>query len=430
MELSFETIGWYLSYDEKGRYPVDPTKPISPNEKGEVILYLTHRPVQQPDGTWVEWFLPNGAGEAYSCRYGFSANLVQFTKYVLRTGDKRKLTYSVNFSDIEIEEFFIGFDIARDDLFNKWPTSLKTIPDFTDTSNALYLKLEDVKGKLGGKVTAGDFYISFEKLPDYVDGVNYKMCRINSDNNGVIVDIPYKKEYTYALLARLIETPEDKDVIIYKDLFTEIFWNSEDEGVYLKLTPLVGDSKIYKISSKPVFRGDNIYLVVKKTPDSLSVNCNGEINTYDFHVIDYPEEYVEQDKDISISTWEDLDSSNLYNRTGSTWWWYCGYDYSYKKFEPNDVNRGNFVNEEVIALLFGKDFADKVFDFSTQRIRPNQEFFSSILYKPIKITITGATKPFYIGVMLNPVRFATVVKRVWKVDKDGKLVYEDIVYVV
>jgi len=52
------------------------------------------------------------------------------------------------------------------------------------------------------------------------------------------------------------------------------------------------------------------------------------------------------------------------------------------------------------------------------------------LYKsPLKITISNITKSFYIGGILNPLRYTAVVRRTYKVNKN-ELTYEDKVYIV
>ena len=424
MEYSLESLGWYFSYDKAGKYPIDTSKPLEVQSgSNSMTIYFTHRPVQQEDGSWVEWFVPISSGEwaRYYDRYwggwyDYVGDPFNAKKIQVLAGYKKQKTYDVNFSNIAVEEFFMAYDNNRDNLFDNWPQSYNKLTDYVDTTNSFYIKFEDFKDKLGGNSTFGNQWVKFKDTPDYVDGVNYESCNLK-DNTSTIEGVPYKTTRTIAMLAKLLEEGEE-DVVMYKDSYIEVYWNSEDSGVYLKITPMVGELTEHRISQKPVFTGDNIYFVISKGKDSLNYNCNGNTGEIGFGSnIEYLEEYVEQNPNIKVS------QSNTGGRTIS------GNNYCTINISPNKNRSPFFCLDEIKKIFPVSDDIASYIDNPRTNLTSNHYLFDFQLYNPLKITISNITEAFYIGGILNPLRYAGIVKRTYRV-KDNEMAHEDKYYVV
>jgi len=351
MVISFEQLGWFFAWDKEGRYPVDPTQPMTVPDKNGLTLYLVNRKTQNKDGNWEEWLLISN-GERQNCYYWYyyttcgGWNVVinnnMKMKYQIIAGQKKTNFMNLDFSNYALEELFIGNNIDRENLFKSWPTSLKKITDYTDATNGCYIKFVDLKNKLGGNSTFGNYWITLKEIANYVDGVNYEMVDLRN-NNLTIQSVPYKNNYTIAFLGRLLEE-SDSDIELYKDLFTTIYWNAEDQGIYMKNTPLVGELQVTKISTSPIFVDDNIYIALIKTGNKIQFNCNGNSGEIDIPGVDYLEEYVEKDDtlDLKIAGKTNKDPwSLLYNMKNK----------NTKNF-TNWENRGNFINYKQILNIF------------------------------------------------------------------------------
>ena len=434
MVISFEQLGWYFAWDKEGRYPIDPTQPVTVPNKSSLTMYLVNRKKQNEDGTWEEWFVvSDGEKQHYESSYWggetrYYINKSMQMKYQIIAGQKKINFIDLNFSNYAIEELFIGNNVDREDLLTQWPNSLKKITDFTDVTNGCYIKFSDLKNKLGGDSTFGNKWITVEEIADYVDGVNYEMIDLRG-NNLTVQSIPYKNNSALAFLGKLLKESYE-DIELYKDLFTRIYWNAEDQGVYMENTPLVGELQITKLSASPIFVDDNIYIALIKTANKIQFNCNGNTGEINVMGVDYLEEYVESNNNIS------LDSKCLCSYSKSNCLFqnefkrlpYSDYEFITKNF-TNWENRGNFINQKQIEKIF-PGLTQEIIDDRGETSVDKNVLCDSILYKnPIEVIISNITEPFYITAILNPVKRLPVVKRTWRVE-NNELVYEDKVYVV
>ena len=432
MVISFEQLGWYFAWDKEGRYPIDPTQPVTIPNKSELTIYLVNRKKQNEDGTWEEWFvISNGEYRERNYVYHWTqyhVNKSMQMKYQIIAGQKKINFMELNFSNYALEELFVGDNLNRKDLLTQWPNSLKKITDYTDATNGCYIKFSDLKNKLGGDSTFGNKWVTVKEIANYIDGVNYEMVDLRN-NELTVQSIPYKNNSTIAFLGRLLEESYE-DVELYKDLFTRVYWNAEDQGIYMENTPLVGEMQIIKLSTSPIFVDDNIYIVLVKTGNKVQFNCNGNIGEVNIQGIDYLEEYVEENNSISINvncTANYSDSNYLYNFYSA--FWGNGVDaYKTKNF-TNWENRGNFINQKQIEKIF-PGLTQEIIDDRGETTVNKNVFCNSVLYKnPIEVIISNVTEPFYITAILNPVKRLPVVKRTWRVE-NNELVFEDKIYVV
>jgi len=433
MKFTFEDLGWYFAWDEDGKYPVDVNNPIPVPPDGTITLYLTSKPIQQSDGTWVQWYVVEGNGEKtycgyyafYYCRF-FRATYDPFTvkKSFIVAGDKVDNKFNIEkMSGLAIEELFYAH-YTDYDLLNKWTVTKNPITDYAnDIENGIYIKFSNFKNKLGGSSITGDAWIEFSEIPPFIGGVCSEMCDLTKIS-AKIENLKYKKKQTISFRVKILKD-NDSDVVLFENQMFKMYWNNEDYGIYIEISPPVGEIKTFKLNSSPINIGEIVQVTLIKDGNKYKSMLNGFYSEFVYNAVDYVEQYVKNDDSLTIQY---LQTPVSYHNNSSS------AIVSPPTFAPNK-NRGSFIDVNYISELINYKDKDRI--LNPEVIDVKLEGDNSILrqgtittlYKPQKIKISNITRPIYVSAILNPVRMTGVVKRVWYVE-NNEIKYRDEVYAV
>ena len=382
MKYGLKELGWYLAWDKDGRYPIDNSKPIEIIPKNGVMsLWLTHRPIQQEDGSWVKYDLfPFGeVSSVWGYAYGQLEQFKHFT--FLDLGELKHNKSETDIKNIDLKYLRI---IHGD----------KPLCDYKPQDNQTKLLIVN---------NQSDLY--FATQPTYRDDADgNKLLKLK--DNTLSIKRQYYKDITIELDFYLRNYNNN---IIVSNMFFDLEFNSDTRDFIFTYKPIVGEHIVLPVYIEDIYQLHKMKVAINE--DGIIFNFNGKIKEYKGFIYMQPEEFVYNNQELTFTTTGNGTATDRNNHKGGD----RGlrnktYNVEYWKEKisgkiDNYVQTNNTTwNYSVGGYKFNSD----------QVIIPGDQ--------SIKITIKNIMQPFFIGLSLNPLYFIHLRKTVTKYNyKTGKL---------
>ena len=382
MRYGLKELGWYLAWDKDGRYPIDNSKPMDIIPKnGTMDIWLTHRPIQQEDGSWVKYdlFPPARLYRDPGNTYGQMQHFLHFLFLDLGSLKHNKSETDIKNIDLKYLKILHGDNALCDYKPQDNQTKLLIVNNESD----LYF----VTNPTYRNDTDGNSLLQLKDNTLSVKRTYYKDINIELDF--------YLKNYD--------------DNIILNNSFFELTFDSNTRNFIFTYKPLMGEHISLPIYIEDIYQFHKMKVFINE--NGITFKFNNEKKEHKDYIYIQPESFVYEDQNLTYTTSGDStmrDKNNYKNTDQRLRNNVYNVEYWQKRI-PGKID--NFTR------IGTGDWED---DITYSGIKHDQLLI--IGDQEIKITIKNIKQPFYIGLSINPMYFINLRKTITKYNyKTGKL---------